>query len=154
MERRITTVKDFLSIEECNTIISHCKNNESINIDFLNKKLDNYLKKIKFIGSDIIINNIKFYSISTENINPIFLNESEYDITLLIGLNSDFEGGRFIFLNKEIDKNLHMDNSPGDMIIFFSNIQSASNKIISGTKYYLKININNILNQQVTKSLI
>jgi hypothetical protein len=154
MEKRITLIKNFISVDECNILLNKYKNELDIDIQFLNKKLDNYLKKIKFIGSDLIINNIKFYSISTENINPIFLNESEYDITLLIGLNSDFEGGRFIFLNKEIDKNLHMDNSPGDMIIFFSNIQSASNKIISGTKYYLKININNILNQQVTKSLI
>ena len=130
------------------------KNNISTNVEFLNKKIENYLKEIRYNYCDSNVSEIQFYSISTENENPIFSNEPNYDITLLIGLNSDFNGGSFIFLNEEVNKNLHMDNSPGDMIIYFSNIKHGNNKIISGTKYYLKININNVLNSNIPKSLI
>jgi len=154
MEKRITLIKNFISVDECNILLNKYKNELDIDIQFLNKKLNDYLKKMKFIGGDVIISEIKFYSISTENINPIFTTESDYDITLLIVLNSDFEGGRFIFLNQQTNKNLHIDNSSGDMITFFSNIKYGNNKIISGIKHYLKININNILNSNLPKSLI
>jgi hypothetical protein len=134
MEKRVTLFKNFLSVEECDTLLNTYKNETFVDSEFLNKKLKNYLEKIKFNGSSVSVNEIKIYNISTENTNASFLEEPKYDITLLISLNSDFEGGRFIFLNKDIDKNMHMDNSPGDMIVFFSNINYGSGKIINGTK--------------------
>ena len=154
MEKRITLIKNFISIQECDVIIQHYTTDKSKSIDFLNKKIKNYLKEIKHNYSDINISEIQFNDISIENTTAIFLKESKYDITFLIGLNSNFEGGRFIFLNKEINKNMHMNNSPGDMIGFFSNIEYGNGKIINGTKYYLKISINNILNLNSPKSLI
>jgi hypothetical protein len=59
-----------------------------------------------------------------------------------------------VFDHQQANKNLHIDNSSGDMITFFSNIKYGNNKIIKGTKHYLKININNILNSNLPKSLI
>ena len=154
MEKRVTIIKNFISTEECDTLLNVYKDKMFVDSEFLNKKLKNYLEKIKFNGSSVSIGEIELHSMSIENKNATFLKESKYDITLLIGLNSDFEGGRFIFLNKDIDRNMHMDNSPGDMIVFFSNIEYGNGKIIHGTKYYLKIGINNVLNLNLPKELI
>jgi len=154
MEKRITTIKNFISVEECNILLNEYENKTIVITEFLNKKLENYLEKMKFHKSNMSIGEIQFHSISLENTKATFLKESNYDITLLIGLNSDFEGGRFIMLNKETDKNMHMDNTPGDMIVFFSSIEYGSGKIINGTKHYLKIGIKNILNSNLSKSLI
>jgi hypothetical protein len=154
MEKRITCSKNFISLEECNKLLHDYRNELLLSNDFLDQKLRSYLNSMRYNGSGMSVSDIKFFGVSTENIEPIFLSQSEYDLTLLIVLNSDFDGGDFIFLNEETNKNLHMNNSPGDMITFFSNIKYGNNKIFNGTKYYLKININNVLDSQITKSII
>jgi hypothetical protein len=154
MEKRVTCLKNFISSEECNSLLYDFKNELSTSNDFLAQKLKEHLNKMKYNGSGMSINDIKFYSISTENTEPVFLSQPGYDLTLLLVLNSDFKGGNFIFLNEETNKNLHMNNLPGDMITFFPNIKCGNNKILSGTKYYLKINVNNVLEPHTTKSII
>jgi PKHD-type hydroxylase len=162
----IRTLKQFLTKEECNSIIKECsklnlepaevganfkgeklrqiRDSQIIltNIDWVKNKLESFLKtELQFKG--YILDEIEKFQFTK------YTNGGHYDwhtdtglnftnrfCSIVIQLNDDYEGGELLYKNYNSTK-IEFETGKGNLFIFNSSIEHKVNPVTYGTRYSL-----------------
>jgi hypothetical protein len=140
---RITIFKDFLSKDECSSILECLKDGRLLDESDVYKKLNNYintfiqLKGYEFTQLSPIKLNIHNKGVSSLK----WITDTDSYITILIQLNDTYEDGYSQFLIDDGDNYFQLHHGAGHMVVFFSNLKQRTSPVINGIKYTMTTTI-------------
>jgi hypothetical protein len=140
---RISVVKNFLTKEECSSVLGCLKNGILPDKSDVYKKLNNYINaSIKLKGYELTeLSPIKL-NIHNAGVSSLkWITDTESYITILIQLNDAYEDGYSQFLIDDGDNYFQLHHGAGHMVVFFSNLKQRTSPVINGIKYTLTTTI-------------
>jgi len=163
---RLHTYENFLTIEECESILKKCITELELkpglvgsndvnarkssvafidNIDIIDDKLKEYLRNlIRVKGFEVTgLGPYQFTEYKTGeyydwHTDSIKTGETKNRfVSIVIQLNDEYEGGYLQIKDESGDNTIQLDKGTGKMYIFFSNLRHRVMKVTSGTRYSL-----------------
>jgi predicted 2-oxoglutarate/Fe(II)-dependent dioxygenase YbiX len=163
---RLHTYENFLTIEECESILKKYRNELELKPGLVGSNDANARKSsVAFIDNIDIIddklkeclrNLIRVKGFEVTGLGPYQFTEYKtgeyYDwhtdsiktgetknrfVSIVIQLNDEYEGGYLQIKDESGDNTIQLDKGTGTMYIFFSNLRHRVMKVTSGTRYSL-----------------